>query len=202
MRCTCIATAKMRAFLSLSFSGRVAEGGSEGAIESHALRLRRPSIGRSADFTRSPPLSKRRARAAPCLFLCSAPARCCGQKMQVTDGWTTRRSGKNWTVRGGSPAADRIRSDRRQIRMLSLSHDPPHIHTCSRAAKARRLPATWSVVACTQPVRPFAEGEREREREDGSETEHIFTFLRFLRTAATSGNLRWSHERLTRLWCA
>ena len=74
--------------LSLSFSGRVAEGGSKGAIESHALRLRRASIGRSADFTLSPPLSKRRARAAPCLSLCSAPARCCGQKMQVTDGWT------------------------------------------------------------------------------------------------------------------
>ena len=81
-------------------------------------------------------------------------------------------------------AAGRIRSDRRQIRMLSLPHDPPHIRTRSRAAKARRLPATWSVVACTQPVRPFAESERGRGRERDR------TYFHFSPVFAHGGNQR------------
>ena len=43
--------------LSLSFSGRVAEGGSKGAIESHALRLRRPSVPPSVRPSAVPPIS-------------------------------------------------------------------------------------------------------------------------------------------------
>ena len=106
---------------------------------------------------------------------------------------TTRRSCKNWTIRGG--ARRRAGSDQIGGRFAcSLSRSATH--TCSRAAKAGSPPTGDVVRGRAHPTRPLAEGE------DGSETEHIFTFLRFLRTAATSGNLRWSHERLTRLWRA
>ena len=101
-----------------------------------------------------------------------------------------------------SPARQRAGSDQiggRFACSLSLTIR----HTYVRVAALQRLAASRRRGPWSRAPNPSVPSQRAREGEDGSETEHIFTFLRFLRTAATSGNLRWSHEkRLTRLWCA
>ena len=80
--------------LSLSLAGWPKEGARERLRAMPCGFVVRPSLRPSA----VPPISlsllhyqnggPAPRRALSVFLLCSAPARCCGQKMQVTDGWT------------------------------------------------------------------------------------------------------------------
>ena len=67
---------------------------------------------------------------------------------------------------------------------LSLTNRHTYIRVAALQRQFRRLPATWSAVACTQPVH----SQREREREDGSERDR--TYFHFSPVFAHGGNQR------------